>query len=92
MPRVKVNGQVKTLSCFLLLTLTPLAYYYFLYDKQIIYVENGISMIKNETAAPPSSITLYESFLIDDKIISTIRGITKQKVNLEGTGEKRPKL
>jgi hypothetical protein len=92
MPRVKVNGQVKTLSCFLLLTLTPLAYYYFLYDKQIIYVENGISMIKNETAAPPSSITLYESFLIDDKIISTIRGITKQKVDLEGTGEKRPKL
>jgi hypothetical protein len=91
MPRVKMNGKVKTLLSSLLLTLASLAYY-FISGNKIIYVENGISMIKNENAAPPNGITLYDSFLIDAKIISTIRGIPKQKVDINGTGEKKPKL
>jgi hypothetical protein len=62
--------------------LAPLACSYFLYNQIIDFFENGTSMIK-----APNSITLYDSFLIDAKIIST-----KQKVDLKGTGEKKPKL
>jgi hypothetical protein len=46
--------QVKTLSCFLLLTMS-LAYY-FLCDFQIVHIQNGISIIKIENVAPPNSI------------------------------------
>ena len=83
--------QVKILLCSLLLTIS-LAYY-FLCDNQTIHMDNGSSKIKIDNAAPPNSITLYESVLIDANIISTIRGITKEKVDLKkSTGEKKPKL
>jgi hypothetical protein len=45
-----------------------------------------------ENAAPPKGISLYESFMIESKIIYTLRGIAKEKVDLERTGEKKPKL
>jgi hypothetical protein len=97
--------QVKTLLCFLLLTFAHLAYY-FLCDGQIVDIENEISKIKIENAAspneiskikiknaaPPNGITLYESFLEESKIISTIHDIHKQKVDVKWTGEMKPKL
>jgi hypothetical protein len=56
-------------------------------------IDIGKGLVKIDDAAPPiNGITLYESFLIESKIISTIRGITNETVDLKGTGEKKPKL
>jgi hypothetical protein len=56
-------------------------------------IDIGNGLVKIDDAAPPiNGITLSESFFIESKIISTIRGIHKQKVDLQGTGEKKPKL
>jgi hypothetical protein len=56
-------------------------------------IDIGNGLVKIEDAAPPiNGITLSESFLIESKIISTIRDIQKEKVDLKGTGEKKPRL
>jgi hypothetical protein len=56
-------------------------------------IDIGKGLVKIDDAAPPiNGITLYESFSIESKIISTIRGITNETVDLKGTGEKKPKL
>jgi hypothetical protein len=60
--------------------------------KNVNDLPRRIRKFKVKSYASPSDITLYESFSNESKIISTIRDIHKQKIDLKGTVEKKPKL